>query len=95
MNVDTGTFEAITAERDLLSAQLRRGRHRAARKPWRPVDGFWWSGRADAYQSVIQTAGAMLSSTDDDYRETLRAVLTLATAGMELQEDDYPPGDWH
>jgi hypothetical protein len=97
VNVDTGTFAAITAETAMLREHAARGRRRATgpreRRPWRPMDGYWWGGRAAGMRDLLELAGDM-AQTATSARPVLAAILDMAEGVAELQDIEVPPSEW-
>jgi hypothetical protein len=97
VNVDTGTFAAITAETAMLRQHAARGRHRAPRprprQPWRPMDGYWWGGRAAGMRDLVDLANEV-AETAATAGPVLAAVLDMALGVIELQDIEEPPADW-
>ena len=76
MNVDTGTFAAITAESAMLRQHAERaapGRHRRPRRqrqpgepltPDRPLDGFWRAGYSVAMSEILRAMSDAVDTAD-------------------------------
>jgi hypothetical protein len=101
VNIDTGTFSAITAETTMLREHSRRaapGRHRRPPKPrgWRsprPLDGYWDGGYVTAMTEIASLAAAELARTGSA-AETLGSVVTAATAAAEVYNAGAVPAEW-
>jgi hypothetical protein len=76
-------------------AEMLRGRHRTprARRRWRPLDGFWWAGHAEAMGEVAGLIGAMLDRAEPS-PVILLAVADFTGGVLELQAADTAPAEW-
>lgn len=104
MNVDTGTFAAITAETAMLRERAARGRHRATARPPRPrrpsvVEAWHAAGYDAAMRDVLdvmnEAAEHAEAAQPDQFRAiVLSAVLAVAEHAVEMHETDTVPPGW-
>lgn len=89
MNVDTGTFQALTAETAMLRERAARGRHRAPRKrqqrPYEPPTHirFWESG----YDMAMYEIGTLITDMRQagaERPDVLAAVGDMVCGRMEI-----------
>lgn len=102
MNVDTGTFQALTAETAMLRLRATRGRHRAPRKRQPrayqpPAHLRFWEAGYDVAMYEVGTLITDLRQAGAGRPDVLAAVGEMVVARMEtgLPEDGWFAGDGH
>ena len=104
MNVDTGTFAAVTAETEMLRRRVARHRRRPASNQPRPrrvsvVEQWHAAGYARAMQEVLIVMGEAADRAEAAQADQLRAavlgaVLSVAESAVELYHADTMPAAW-
>jgi hypothetical protein len=96
VNVDTGTFQALTAETAMLRERAARGRHRAPRKRqprrYSPPPHIQWA--EVGYDVAMQEIGGLMADLHESgsgRAGTLAAVAAVVAGRLELAG---PEADW-